>query len=170
MMQFAKSIESTQTAWTQEGLLQCVLAGRDVVPGGAKPWRTELPVGVGGKAVEATIKLFEAYAQSLGIDLTFQDFAAEMASMPGEPVGCVGLRPLAADGYCEVKRLYVDPKGRGTGVGKALAQRVLQEAKRLGYRAMRLDTLPHMECARALYKSLGFKDRAAAVLEAGPTF
>src|ERR1700710_2426770 len=81
----------------------------------------------------ASIKLFEAYAQSLGIDLTFQDFATEMASMPGKyspptgalllarntagkAIGCVGLRPLASPGYCETKRLYVDPKGRGTGV------------------------------------------------------
>ena len=119
-----------------------------------------------------TIKLFEAYAVSLGIDLTFQDFASEMAEMPGkyapptgtlllarnadsEAIGCVGLRQLQGD-ICEMKRLYIDPQGRGTGLGKALAQEVVKEAKRLGYAAMRLDTLPSMSSARGLYKSLGF--------------
>ena len=81
-----------------------------------------------------TVTLFEAYAKSLGIDLTFQDFATELAAMPGKyappngslllarsnvdgsPVGCVGLRPLGTDGCCEMKRLYVDPTGRGLGV------------------------------------------------------
>lgn len=120
-----------------------------------------------------TIKLFEAYVHTLGIDLTFQDFATEMASMPGkyspptgalflarsvtgEPIGCVGVRPLAADGACEMKRLYVNPKGRGTGVGRALARTAIAEARRLGYQDMRLDTLSHMISARALYQSLGF--------------
>lgn len=120
-----------------------------------------------------TNRLFKAYAESLGIDLTFQDFATEMASMPGkyapptgslllarnnagEAIGCVGLRGLSGNNICEMKRLYVDPRGRGTGVGKALAERVVAEAKRLGYAAMRLDTLPHMESARRLYKNLGF--------------
>src|ERR1700761_8940719 len=104
-----------------------------------------------------TIKLFEAYATSLGIDLTFQDFATEMSSMPGkyapptgslllardtagEAIGCVGLRPLGTEGMCEMKRLYVDPKGRGLGVGKALAEAIIDEANRLGYHAVRLDT------------------------------
>ena len=121
-----------------------------------------------------TIMLFEAYAKSLGIDLSFQDFATEMASMPGKyaapagslllardnasasVLGCVGLRQLGSDGCCEMKRLYVDPKGRGLGVGKALAEAVIEDAKRLGYRKMRLDTLPSMDSARGLYKKLGF--------------
>lgn len=119
-----------------------------------------------------TIRLFEAYALSLGIDLTFQDFATEMTQMPGkyapptgtlliardhggEAIGCVGLRQLD-DGICEMKRLYVDPKGRGTGVGRALAQEVIKEGKKLGYSAMRLDTLPNMTSARGLYRGLGF--------------
>lgn len=119
-----------------------------------------------------TISLFEAYTTSLGIDLTFQDFATEMAQMPGkyssptgtlllardnngEPIGCVGLRQLD-DGICEMKRLYVNPKGRGSGLGKALALEVVKEAKQLGYSAIRLDTLPSMASARGLYKSLGF--------------
>ena len=121
-----------------------------------------------------TIFLFEQYAKSLGIDLSFQDFETEMASMPGKyappngclllarsentgtAIGCVGLRQLGANGICEMKRLYVDPKGRGLGVGKALAIAVVHEAKRLGYRCIHLDTLSSMASARALYKSLGF--------------
>ena len=121
-----------------------------------------------------TITLIEAYSKSLGIDLSFQDFATEMRSMPGkyapptgslllarddtagQAIGCVGLRQLGLNGCCEMKRLYVDPKGRGLGLGKALAEAVIEEAKRLGYRAMRLDTLTSMQSARALYKKLGF--------------
>lgn len=124
------------------------------------------------------IKLFEAYANSLGLDLTFQDFATEMASMPGkyapptgalllardnvtgEAIGCVGLRAMGADAVCEMKRLYVDPKARGLGLGKALAEAVIEEARELGHRAMRLDTLPDMTSARALYKALGFAEIA----------
>lgn len=123
----------------------------------------------------ATIRLFEAYAKSLAIDLSFQDFATEMASMPGKygpptgalllarrtddrkPVGCVGLRQLET-GICEMKRLYVDPAGRGLGVGKALASAVVREARLLGYGAMRLDTLPAMTAARAMYERLGFRE------------
>jgi ribosomal protein S18 acetylase RimI-like enzyme len=124
------------------------------------------------------IRLFEAYALSLGIDLAFQDFATEMARMPGkysaprgtlllarnndgEPLGCVGLRPMAANGICEMKRLYVDSKGRSLGMGKALAVAVISEAKRLGYTAMRLDTLPTMTSAIGLYKALGFVEIGA---------
>ena len=126
--------------------------------------------------LEDIIILFEHYARSLGIDLSFQDFATEMASMPGKyaspsgrlllarskitgaAIGCVGLRQFGSDAICEMKRLYVDPSGRGLGVGKALAVAVVEEAKRLGYHAMRLDTLPSMASARALYKSLGFEE------------
>ena len=123
-----------------------------------------------------TTYLFEEYAKSLGIDLSFQDFASEMASMPGKyappngslllaristtgtAIGCVGLRPLGSNGFCEMKRLYVEPSGRGLGVGKALAVAVVEEARRLGYTAMRLDTLPNMASARTLYKGLGFRE------------
>lgn len=122
------------------------------------------------------ISLFEQYAKSLKIDLSFQDFANEMASMPGKyappsgclllarnkdtgaAIGCVGLRGLETHAICEMKRLYVDPNGRGLGVGRALAVAVIEEAKRLGYTAMRLDTLSSMESAKALYKALGFKE------------
>jgi putative acetyltransferase len=121
-----------------------------------------------------TIRLFEAYSASLGIDLTFQDFATEMASMPGkytsfnggtllvarntqgDAIGCAALRAMSAEGCCEMKRLYVDPAGRGLGVGKALAVAVIEVARELKYQAMRLDTLPSMSSARALYKALGF--------------
>jgi GNAT superfamily N-acetyltransferase len=89
--------------------------------------------------LEATITLFRTYAASLDVDLAYQDFEGEMAAMPGKytpragelllardadtrAVGCVGLRPLDASGCCEMKRLYVAPEGRGSGLGKALAQ------------------------------------------------
>lgn len=126
----------------------------------------------------ATIELFTAYSTALGIDLSFQDFSAEMASMPGkyapprgelllakntssgEPIGCVALRPLSGHGdhVCEMKRLYVAPAGRGSGAGKALAVTVIQVAEKLGYREMRLDTLSTMTAALKLYDALGFVD------------
>jgi ribosomal protein S18 acetylase RimI-like enzyme len=123
--------------------------------------------------LEATVRLFDAYASSLGIDLAFQDFAAELATMPGkyaapagelllahdrrgEPLGCVGLRPIMPDGCCEMKRLYVSPWGRGFGLGRALIDAIIGEAIRIGYREMRLDTLPGMVEAIALYRKAGF--------------
>lgn len=119
--------------------------------------------------------LFEAYAASLGIDLGFQDFANELASLPGaysspqgtlllarnnndEAIGCAALRPMKTSGHCEMKRLYVDPQGRGTGVGKALVEAVVIAARRMGYKAIRLDTLPPMKAARKLYKTMGFTE------------
>lgn len=122
--------------------------------------------------------LFTAYAKSLNIDLAFQDFFAELANLPGKylppngilllarnaedgAIGCVGLRPLDDDGVCEMKRLYVTPEGRGTGLGKALVKEVIQKAKGMGHQVMRLDTLGSMEAAKALYMGLGFVERKA---------
>jgi GNAT superfamily N-acetyltransferase len=123
--------------------------------------------------LEATVRLFDAYASSLGIDLSFQGFAAELASMPGkyaapagelllvrdndgEPLGCAALRPITPVGCCEMKRLYVSPRGRGLGLGRALVDAIVGEAVRIGYDEMRLDTLPAMVEAIALYGKAGF--------------
>ncbi|KAL2352683.1 acetyltransferase [Cryomyces antarcticus] len=123
--------------------------------------------------LEAIVCLFRAYAVSLGIDLSFQDFETEMAAMPGKyaypggelllarnlegmAVGCVGLRPIAPAGCCEMKRLYIVPAGRGLGIGKALVKAVVEVAGSLGYREIRLDTLPSMVEAISLYTNAGF--------------
>ncbi len=117
--------------------------------------------------------LFVEYADSLGFDLAFQDFEEEIANLPGDyaspagclllakykdqPAGCVALRKLS-DGICEMKRLYVRPQFRGLGIGRKLAEAIISEARRIGYNCMRLDTIPSMEAARALYVSLGFRE------------
>ena len=113
--------------------------------------------------------LFLEYAQSLGVDLSFQNFDQELASLPGDydPIllarwnddvaGCVALHPFG-DGICEMKRLYVRPQFRGHDIGRSLAEAVIAVARERGYRAMRLDTLPTMQKAMRLYESLGFVD------------
>jgi GNAT superfamily N-acetyltransferase len=116
--------------------------------------------------------LFREYADGLGVDLGFQDFATELATLPGkyEPprgrlmlawrgadaVGCVALRPLAADA-CEMKRLFVRPAARGDELGRRLAERICKEARGAGYRSICLDTLPAMSAAIRLYTTLGFR-------------
>jgi ribosomal protein S18 acetylase RimI-like enzyme len=121
--------------------------------------------------------LFQAYAVSLPVDLGYQDFATELATLPGKygppggallitryragaSLGCVGLRPLG-DRACEMKRLYVDPAARGLGLGRALMDAVIAEATRLGYAEIRLDTLPTMHAAIAMYRAAGFAPIAA---------
>jgi ribosomal protein S18 acetylase RimI-like enzyme len=122
----------------------------------------------------SAVSLFRAYAASLEIDLSYQNFAAELEAMPGSyappagelllardtegiAAGCVGLRPLASPGRCEMKRLYVMPQARGSGLGARLVDVVLNEAERIGYREMCLDTLPSMTGALSLYRKFGFE-------------
>jgi ribosomal protein S18 acetylase RimI-like enzyme len=122
--------------------------------------------------------LFREYADWLGIDLSFQGFEVELAGLPGKyapPVGelmlacapdgaalgCVAVRPLYGDAACEMKRLYVRPAARGLGIGGALVTAIIKSAEELGYAEMKLDTLPSMPEALALYKRFGFAEIAA---------
>ncbi len=115
--------------------------------------------------------LFREYQAHLGIDLCFQGFEAELAGLPGKYkaiwfaevegkiAGVVALRPLE-EGIGEMKRLFVRPEFQGRGLGKALAEKVVEGARHEGYRALRLDTLSTMETAVALYRKMGFVDIA----------
>ncbi|MFZ0307278.1 MAG: GNAT family N-acetyltransferase [Candidatus Sulfotelmatobacter sp.] len=121
-------------------------------------------------------ELFLEYAQSLGFSLCFQNFDKELAALPGDyspPEGrlllvecevqlaaCAALHKLD-QGICEMKRLYLRPQFRGRGLGRALAHRIIAEARQIGYRRMRLDTVePVMKDAVAMYRKLGFKEIA----------
>jgi putative acetyltransferase len=127
-------------------------------------------------AISQARTLFREYAMTPGVEACLQDFERELTSLPGqygpptgrlllasrqrlagdnEPVGCVGLRKLEGD-ICEMKRLYVRASLRGEGAGRALIETLISEARVMGYRKMRLDTLATMLEARALYKRLGF--------------
>jgi putative acetyltransferase len=120
---------------------------------------------------EVRVLLLE-YAASLAVPLDFQDFDRELAELPGayapprgalllaRRLGCVALRPFD-DAACELKRLYVRPQARGTGLGRALVDAIVAEARRLEYTSMRLDTLPGMVAAQALYEQFGFREIAA---------
>ncbi|HVZ99444.1 MAG TPA: GNAT family N-acetyltransferase [Caulobacterales bacterium] len=124
--------------------------------------------------LRAIANLFADYAHSLPISLSYQDFAAECATLPGKyappagalllargadgaPAGCVAMRPLDTARCCEMKRLYLAPHARGRHLGRALALAIVEEAKRCGYREMRLDTLSSMTAAIALYEQMGFE-------------
>lgn len=135
-----------------------------------------------GGEVAAARELFQEYADSLDIDLCFQGFKEELATLPGTYappngrlllacgrgayppyLGCVALRSCASlHAYaCEMKRLYVRPQARGAGVGRALATAVIDAARDIGYKRMVLDTLGTMDAALGLYRSLGFRETAA---------
>jgi putative acetyltransferase len=119
-------------------------------------------------------ELFLEYANSLGFSLCFQSFDQELASLPGDyappdgrlllatskgdPAGCVALHKLAPE-ICEMKRLYVRPQFRGKGLGRHLAKRIIAEARHIGYKCLRLDTVePVMKTAVAMYRQLGFRE------------
>jgi len=127
--------------------------------------------------LDATREIFREYAQGLGVDLCFQNFDAELAALPGdyaapqgclllafvddELAGCGAFRPLADVDYanaCEMKRLYVRRAFRRFGLGRLVAQALIDQATQAGYSAMLLDTLDDMEAARGLYQVLGFVD------------
>jgi len=126
----------------------------------------------GERDVALARALFEEYAAWLAVDLCFQGFAQELATLPGayapprgrlllagEPgdaFGCIALRPLD-EGVGEVKRLYVQPRARGHGWGRRLVEAVVDEARAIGYLELKLDTLERMVEARALYADAGFR-------------
>lgn len=132
------------------------------------------PATSAGDIAEAR-RLLEQYEASLDVDLRYQGFEEELAGLPGAyapprgrlllavdgsaPAGCVALRPLGDD-VCEMKRLYVSPAARGRRIGRLLAETVIREARLIGYCRMRLDTLPSMKEALALYRALGFEEMA----------
>ena len=126
-----------------------------------------------GPRLDEVRQLFEDYAASLAIDLSFQDFARELSTLPGDyappggilllalidgaAAGCVAVRPVD-DTRCEMKRLHVRPAFQGLGCGRHLAERAIAWAREAGYQAIVLDTLPSMIGAQRLYERLGFTD------------
>ncbi|MDQ2976652.1 MAG: GNAT family N-acetyltransferase [Acidobacteriota bacterium] len=124
--------------------------------------------------IQQVRKLFEEYVTWLGINLCFQNFDKEVAELPGDyappsgrltlaiesddVAGCVALRKIGED-VCEMKRLYVRPQFRGRGLGRTLTENLIHEARSIGYKRMRLDTLPgKMDRAVAMYRMLAFKN------------
>lgn len=136
---------------------------------------SEIVVASSNQEIEQVRTLFTEYRSELVVEPCFRSFDEEIANLPGcyappqgnlllakvvgQPVGCIGLRPFPTDGCCEMKRLYVRPTFRGDKIGRLLAERVVQEARILGYRAMRLDShLASMAAAVHMYRKLGFRE------------
>jgi putative acetyltransferase len=124
--------------------------------------------------IAAIRELFLQYANSLGFSLCFQSFDQELASLPGDyappdgrlllatsngqPAGCVALHKVAPE-ICEMKRLYIRPQFRGKDLGRELAERIIADARHIGYKRLRLDTVePVMKTAVAMYRQLGFRE------------
>ena len=123
--------------------------------------------------IAAARELIREYGESLGIDLSYQNFEAELESLPGdyapprgalllarsadEFIGCIAMRPLAPE-ICEMKRLYVRPAWRAHGIGAQLVDTLIANSRAASYHSLRLDTLPAMKEARGLYESLGFRE------------
>jgi ribosomal protein S18 acetylase RimI-like enzyme len=136
----------------------------------------EIRPATSAEEVETARRLFREYADGLGVDLSFQNFDEELATLPGdyappdgrlllawdgtEAAGCVAMRRFA-EGIAEMKRLYVRLAWRGTGLGRTLAEAIIAEAHAIGYATLRLDTLPTMTTAQHLYRALGFQEIAA---------
>jgi ribosomal protein S18 acetylase RimI-like enzyme len=146
----------------EPGLAACLLSERVLVD------------ATSAEDLAAARRLFRAYNDWLAVDLGFQDFEQELATLPGayappqgrlllakvggEAAGCVALRPLEP-GICEMKRLWVEPGFAGAGLGRELALAIIQAARDAGYRRMRLDTMPaRMPAAQHLYGTLGFQE------------
>jgi putative acetyltransferase len=127
--------------------------------------------------IDQARELFREYARSLGFSLCFQNFDDELKHLPrdyappdgrlllagceGELAGCVALHRLQDEGVCEMKRLYLRPQFRGKGLGRVLADRIVAEARAIGYHRMRLDTVaPVMKDAVRMYRKMGFREIA----------
>lgn len=146
------------------------MSGRASTAAGFELTRIE---SAAGASVDGARELFVEYVDSLGVDLSFQDFERELAEFPraylpprgallvasraGVPAGCVAMRELCAD-VCEMKRLYVRGHSRGLGIGRVLAEAIIDIGAAAGYARMRLDTLPGMDDAQRLYLALGFRE------------
>lgn len=124
--------------------------------------------------LDAVRQLFRAYAASLPVDLAYQGFEEELAGLPGVyappkgllllardpegmPLGCGAFRSMKTGEGCEMKRVYIDAKARGLGLGVAMVEALMARARAVGYRSIALDTLPSMQAAHRLYAKLGFR-------------
>jgi putative acetyltransferase len=143
-----------------------------------QPFRLERIDSPTHPRLAAMRELLREYQRSLGIDLCFQDFENELAELPGayaaadgrlyaafvgqQLAGSIALRRHDAHS-CEMKRLYLRPGFLGQGVGRILAQHIIQDARQIGYQRILLDTLPTMQAAQSLYEKLGFRETEAYV-------